>query len=198
MAKSKPPKRRGYYCKVCGEHKANEKFSGKGHATHICKACHTLPVLRRNELMRMRTIERIDCKFYVPREDIDKLNRYSKDKRYPEASEYAQDVYNSVIERIKSTKPEEPEYEPILFSEMDEDSQTEFVEALYVNIGELLPYCKFSPSEKDKEELLRDLCSLFYVYDDDFNERQLIPDEDLSRKYDEVLNIFLSDDLETE
>jgi hypothetical protein len=32
-------KRRGHYCKVCGEHKANEKFTGKGHARHICKSC---------------------------------------------------------------------------------------------------------------------------------------------------------------
>ena len=31
-------KKRGHYCKVCGEYKANEKFSGKGHAAHISKA----------------------------------------------------------------------------------------------------------------------------------------------------------------
>ena len=30
-------KKTGHYCKICGEHKANEKFSGKGHAAHICK-----------------------------------------------------------------------------------------------------------------------------------------------------------------
>ncbi len=29
----------GHYCKICDQHKANEKFSGGGHATHICKAC---------------------------------------------------------------------------------------------------------------------------------------------------------------
>ena len=33
----------GHYCEVCGEYKANEKFSGKGHAAHICKACAQLP-----------------------------------------------------------------------------------------------------------------------------------------------------------
>jgi len=32
-------KPRGHYCRICGQHKANEKFSGRGHATHICKAC---------------------------------------------------------------------------------------------------------------------------------------------------------------
>jgi len=37
-AMSKKKKRpHGHYCKICGEYKANEKFSGKGHAAHICK-----------------------------------------------------------------------------------------------------------------------------------------------------------------
>ena len=34
---SKKKKRpHGHYCKICGEYKANEKFSGKGHVAHIC------------------------------------------------------------------------------------------------------------------------------------------------------------------
>ena len=32
-------KHRGHYCKICGEYKSNESFSGKGHAQHICKKC---------------------------------------------------------------------------------------------------------------------------------------------------------------
>lgn len=32
-------KKRGHYCHVCGRHRANEKFSDKGHAKHICKDC---------------------------------------------------------------------------------------------------------------------------------------------------------------
>lgn len=38
MAKKKK-KQRGHYCRICGDYKANEKFSGKGHARHICKSC---------------------------------------------------------------------------------------------------------------------------------------------------------------
>jgi hypothetical protein len=60
MAKKKSGgghKPRGHFCKVCGEHKANEKFSGKGHAAHICKKCAALPVAERNEMMAMRRIE---------------------------------------------------------------------------------------------------------------------------------------------
>ena len=47
----------GHFCRVCGEHKANEKFSGKGHAAHICKACASLPVAERNEMETLRKIE---------------------------------------------------------------------------------------------------------------------------------------------
>lgn len=32
-------KQQGHYCRICGDYKANEKFSGKGHARHICKSC---------------------------------------------------------------------------------------------------------------------------------------------------------------
>ena len=36
MGMNKP---HGHYCKSCGQRKSNESFSGKGHATHICKVC---------------------------------------------------------------------------------------------------------------------------------------------------------------
>ncbi len=42
MSKKKSVRPHGHYCKICGEYKANEKFSGKGHAVHICKACSKL------------------------------------------------------------------------------------------------------------------------------------------------------------
>ena len=34
-----PNKPHGHYCRICQQYKANEKFSGRGHAAHICKAC---------------------------------------------------------------------------------------------------------------------------------------------------------------
>lgn len=45
-------KKRGHYCKVCGEYKANEKFSGKGHANHICKACAKLSAEKKAEMVK--------------------------------------------------------------------------------------------------------------------------------------------------
>ena len=41
----------GHYCKICGEYKANEKFSGKGHAAHICKACSRLSAAEKAAVM---------------------------------------------------------------------------------------------------------------------------------------------------
>ena len=37
--KKKSRKLPGHYCWRCGRRRANEKFSGKGHAKHICKDC---------------------------------------------------------------------------------------------------------------------------------------------------------------
>ncbi len=50
-------KARGHYCHVCGEHKADEKFSGKGHAAHICKTCAALPINERNLMITLRKID---------------------------------------------------------------------------------------------------------------------------------------------
>ena len=43
----------GHCCKICGEYKANEKFSGKGHAAHICKACSRLSAAEKAAAMDM-------------------------------------------------------------------------------------------------------------------------------------------------
>jgi hypothetical protein len=33
----------GHYCRICGRQRPNERFSGKGHKTHICKECARKP-----------------------------------------------------------------------------------------------------------------------------------------------------------
>lgn len=39
--------------------KSNESFSGKGHATHICKTCAQLSPARQAEQMTLRRIENL-------------------------------------------------------------------------------------------------------------------------------------------
>jgi hypothetical protein len=100
-------KHRGHYCRICGEHKANEKFSGKGHANHICKACSALPVARRNELQRINRILGIGMNFFIPKDRLGLLKKYAGDRRYPEAAQYAGDILDRFDSR---NNPQEDDF----------------------------------------------------------------------------------------
>ena len=93
MPKKKSGRPHGHYCKICGEYKANEKFSGKGHAAHICKACSRLSAAEKAEAM---TINRL-MNFPMGRlSEGDKkwLENRVHDRR-PEVAELAREVYNA-------------------------------------------------------------------------------------------------------
>ncbi len=51
MAKKK--KRRGHYCRICHSYRPNQAFSGKGHASHVCKHCQKLPKAERFHIEAM-------------------------------------------------------------------------------------------------------------------------------------------------
>jgi len=46
MGKGKK-KKRGHFCKGCESYKPNERFSGKGHAIHLCKICQSNGVYKK-------------------------------------------------------------------------------------------------------------------------------------------------------
>jgi len=92
MSKKKRGRPQGHYCKVCGEYKANEKFSGKGHAAHICKACSRLSAAEQAEAM---TINRL-MDFPIGRlsaSDRGWLENRLHDQR-PEVASLAREIYN--------------------------------------------------------------------------------------------------------
>lgn len=92
MSKKKSGRPHGHYCKICGEYKANEKFSGRGHATHICKACSRLSNAEKAEA---QTITRL-TNFPMGRlsaNDKAWLENRLHDHR-PEVAELAREVYN--------------------------------------------------------------------------------------------------------
>ena len=72
-------KKRGHYCKVCGEYKANEKFSGKGHAAHICKTCAALPPERQAEEMTLTRL--VNLPWRLSKEQLSWLKKRMKDRR---------------------------------------------------------------------------------------------------------------------
>ena len=75
MAKNK--KIRGHYCFVCNTVMANEKFSGKGHANHICKKCSKLPVEARNEKKTINKINSLYQYTFLSKVNRQMLNKYS-------------------------------------------------------------------------------------------------------------------------
>lgn len=97
---------RGCYCKICGRILPNEKFSGKGHANHICNECMRLPVEKRNEMM---TVNRIyNLPFRLKKEQKKWLEKMKEDPRadVKDAAEWAW------AERFESApEPDEEEWE---------------------------------------------------------------------------------------
>ena len=89
MAKKK---RQGHYCRICCEVKSNEKFTGKGHAAHICKSCQSLSVIQRNELRYINRVMGIFLKPFISKDDRSLLKKYAKDDRYPKLKEYAGNI----------------------------------------------------------------------------------------------------------
>ncbi len=89
MANKKP---KGHYCKICGERKANEKFSGKGHSNHICKDCSKLSPAEQAESMTINRLLNLDF-IHLSQADKKWLENRTRDKR-PEVQKIAEDIYN--------------------------------------------------------------------------------------------------------
>ena len=84
-------KKHGHYCKICGEYKSNEKFSGKGHAAHICKACSKLPAEKRSEMMILNKL--LNLPWRLSKEQKTWLKNKTHDRR-PEIKALAQEQYD--------------------------------------------------------------------------------------------------------
>ena len=83
-------KKHGRCCKVCGEYKANEKFSGRGHAAHICKVCAQLPPEEQAERMTLNRLS--DLPWQLSKAQRSWLQNRMKDKR-PEVRDLAREQY---------------------------------------------------------------------------------------------------------
>ena len=82
----------GHYCKICGEYKANEKFSGKGHAAHICKACSRLSAAEKAAAMDMNRLMSFPMR-RLSESEKKWLKAKMKDN-CPEVADTAKEVYN--------------------------------------------------------------------------------------------------------
>lgn len=83
-------KKRGHYCKVCGQYKSNESFSGRGHAAHICKKCAALPAAQRSEDMTLTKLWNLP--WQLSQQQRDRLRGLRNDSR-PEVASAARELY---------------------------------------------------------------------------------------------------------
>ncbi|HUW65719.1 MAG TPA: hypothetical protein VMW83_13705 [Spirochaetia bacterium] len=72
---------RGHYCHVCGLILPNEKFSGKGHAAHICRKCARKPLEQRAEETALHRISRVYGYMNLSRDNRRMLEDYSRSPR---------------------------------------------------------------------------------------------------------------------
>ncbi len=83
-------KKHGHYCKICGEYKSNESFSGKDHAAHICKKCSSLsPAERSGEMTLTRMM---NLPWYLSKEQKAWLKGLQNDRR-TDIAETAKELY---------------------------------------------------------------------------------------------------------
>lgn len=89
-------KQHGHYCKVCGCYKANEKFSGKGHAAHICKSCASLPPEQQAEQIALNRI--LNLPHYLSKSDMEWLKNRMKDQS-PAVKKAATEAYEARFQK---------------------------------------------------------------------------------------------------
>jgi RimJ/RimL family protein N-acetyltransferase len=155
--RSKQRKPHSHYCKVCGERKANEKFSGKGHAAHICKKCAALPLTERNAEMTLRKIENMPFR-WLSESELKWLRGKMNDNQ-PEIRDAARQAYNIKFPHYERDLKKLTELKtPVLFSELDDERKTEAVERLEELIDDFLLGADYIPDGEDRNEILTALC----------------------------------------
>lgn len=183
MAKKK---RQGHYCKICDQWKANEKFSGKGHAAHICKECASLPIERKNELQRINKVERISEKIRLTKEEWDLLEKYSKNKKYPELKEYAADV---LAHHRQMKEDRKPQIEEIAYSDLEDELKEEIEEHLYIDLDFFIEEKGFIPEEKHLKKITKGIIDAYIRY----SHLRIILDDTWNEQMKQVLATVIAD-----
>jgi RimJ/RimL family protein N-acetyltransferase len=149
----KQNKPRGHFCYVCGEHKANEKFSGSGHARHICKRCQAMPAAKRDE---MTTVRKIDSMAFrrLSKTEIKWLRGKMDDAR-PEVRAAARQAYNMKFPNHDRALAKPAELKtPVPFSELDDNQKSETTLRLEELIGDFLLGAGYVPDDEGRSEIL--------------------------------------------
>lgn len=196
MAKKKK-KQQGHYCRICGEYKANEKFSGKGHTRHICKQCQSLPKDVQADMVRCNEVERAAFKFPMSRQDWELLERYAAKYKDKESGQLAQDMLD--MKRGNPTLDESIneydlideicEEEAVPFAELEDDIRYQLEELLADNINEFMIHKDYIPEGKElkniNEWVLKETRDTFFI--------KVIPDVTYDSLVEETINSLVKE-----
>jgi hypothetical protein len=83
-----------HWCRICGITKSNEKFSGKGHGTHVCKSCQALAKGERDAIEQRDEIFGYLKQSHISPKNVARLRQLSlsQNNRTAELAQVALDV----------------------------------------------------------------------------------------------------------
>ncbi len=184
MAKKR--KYSGHYCKICGERKANEKFTGKGHARHICKECQSLPDEVKADMVRCNDVMRLFGKYPFSRKDWELLEKYAKKYAKKESGQLAQSILD---DRRNSYDDEEQEPlesmdSPVPYAELEQYSKDIIMELIAETVSDFI-WEKDTPLDetdflKISTEVREDAKTCYGIW--------VLPDEELEKLIVETVN----------
>ena len=62
-----------HYCRICHRYLANERFTGKGHKRHVCKACSRLPLKERQRVEQLDELDGVLEQSNISKKNIARL-----------------------------------------------------------------------------------------------------------------------------
>lgn len=95
----KMKKKPGHYCRICGRRRPNEKFSGKGHHTHVCKDCARMPKEDREAIEQKDEIFGFLRQSHISEKNVSRLKTLSQSQNL-RIAELA-----SIVLQVASVKP---------------------------------------------------------------------------------------------
>jgi hypothetical protein len=63
----------GHHCRICHRERANERFSGKGHRTHVCMECQRLPQATRKHIEEVAEILGFLTQSHISSRNLERL-----------------------------------------------------------------------------------------------------------------------------
>ncbi len=66
----------GHFCRICGRTRPNERFSGGGHRTHVCRQCQKLPVAKRRAVEALAEIDGfLNRQTHISKKNVERLGQ---------------------------------------------------------------------------------------------------------------------------